>query len=41
MNINFSKLFEYVVDGFIYALGVATAKWFTTLIAIRGFNLNF
>jgi len=41
MNIDYSKLFENVVSGFIFALGVATAKWVTTLITIRGFNLNF
>lgn len=41
MNINYSKLFDNVLSGFIYAMGVATAKWVSTLIAIRGFNLNF
>ena len=41
MNADFRGLSQKFLTAFAYALGIAAAKWFCTIIPIRGFNLFF
>ena len=40
-NIDFRVVTDRIFTAFAYGLGVAAAKWITTIVSIRGFNLNF
>ena len=41
INRNVDRVLSEVIKGFGIAMGVALAKWLTTLIPLAGFNLNF
>ena len=41
MSFDFDSFTQRFLVGFGYAIGVAAAKWFCTIIPVRGFNLFF
>jgi hypothetical protein len=38
---DFRAVTDKIVVAFSYGMGIAAAKWLTTVISIRGFNLSF